>query len=228
MTARLLADPDEAVRRTIIRQNNNKISAFEIAAITNNSAAACYLAEVTHNMLEAAEAADTLNCTDSQGNTILHLLARKGDSNKETLAALLGLRLTDGSRLFSLLPNTNGQFPLHIAAQAAQHQPETLRLLAGRAGPAGWDTRDSDGLAPLHHACQRSSDPRLLAALLPHTRHTINTTTCAGLTALDLVARRTEQVESMFRYAFHVFMVSIRGRSPGRDSTRSARRAGLR
>ena len=160
VTARLLADPDEAVRRTIIRQNNNKISAFEIAAITNNSVAACYLAEVTHNMLEAAEATDTLNCTDSQGNTILHLLARKGDSNKETLAALLGLRLTDGSRLLSLLPNMKGQFPLHIVAQAA---PAGYAAVAGGADLKGTDSAKDPELKPPDPANQ----PSLLKTAFP-------------------------------------------------------------
>ena len=43
---RLLRHPDESVRHAIFKLNTNGISAFEIAAITNNSFVACYLAEV--------------------------------------------------------------------------------------------------------------------------------------------------------------------------------------
>lgn len=64
-----------------------------------------------------------------QGNTIIHLLARKGDSNAATMQCLLDMRLTDGTRVFSVGMNARRQTPLHIAAQSAQNQPETIRLL---------------------------------------------------------------------------------------------------
>ena len=48
---RLTTHEDPKVQQTVFKQNNNQISAFEIAAITNNHIAACYLAEVMYNLL---------------------------------------------------------------------------------------------------------------------------------------------------------------------------------
>ena len=39
------------MQETVFRQNSNNISAFEMAAITNNNVAACFLAEVTPTSL---------------------------------------------------------------------------------------------------------------------------------------------------------------------------------
>ena len=83
---RLLTHQDGKVKEIIYRLNNNRISALEIAAITNNHAAASFLVEVIYNIIEDMDQAlHLLNCTDSQGNTIIHLLARKGDTNIKTL-----------------------------------------------------------------------------------------------------------------------------------------------
>jgi ankyrin repeat protein len=76
---RLKSHPDNTVKQTVFRLNNNQISAFEISAITNNSIVACYLAEVMYDISQDTQSAlRVLNCKDTQGNTILHLLARKG------------------------------------------------------------------------------------------------------------------------------------------------------
>ena len=76
----------QAGRETILRVNKNRISALEIAAITNNHLVASYLAEVIYNLIEDQDVAlDILNYKDSQENTIIHLLARKGDTNINTL-----------------------------------------------------------------------------------------------------------------------------------------------
>lgn len=73
-------------REIILKVNKNGISALEIAAITNNHLVASYLVEVIYNLMEDQDAAlDILNFKDSQENTILHLLARKGDTNINTL-----------------------------------------------------------------------------------------------------------------------------------------------
>ena len=68
----------------------------------------------------------TLNCRDTQGNTIIHLLARMGDSNNMTLKSLLNMELTDGTKVFSILSNSKKQFPMHIATErqepARDHQ----------------------------------------------------------------------------------------------------------
>ena len=83
---RLVGHQDKTVRETIFKVNKNRISALEIAAITNNHAVACYLVEVIYNITDDMDVAlDILNCKDSQNNTIIHLLARKGDANIKTL-----------------------------------------------------------------------------------------------------------------------------------------------
>ena len=51
MTSRLVGHQEPSVQQTVFKQNNNQISAFEIAAITNNNVAACFLAEVTPTSL---------------------------------------------------------------------------------------------------------------------------------------------------------------------------------
>ena len=48
---RLVGHQEPSVQQTVFKQNNNQISAFEIAAITNNNVAACFLAEVTPTSL---------------------------------------------------------------------------------------------------------------------------------------------------------------------------------
>ena len=83
---RLLKHENGKLKETIWKLNNNRISALEIAAITNNHAAASFLVEVIYNIIEDMDQAlHLLNCKDSQGNTIIHLLARKGDTNIKTL-----------------------------------------------------------------------------------------------------------------------------------------------
>ena len=159
---RLVSHNDVSVQQTVFKQNNNQISAFEIAAITNNSLVACYLAEVMYNLSpDTRTAIRTLNCKDTQGNTIIHLLARKGDSNQRTLRALLDMKLSDGTNIFSIVSNSKKQFPMHIATQNIKNQPETIKILHG-AMPRSFEVVDDDGMSALHYACQRSCDVELV------------------------------------------------------------------
>ena len=74
---RLINHPDKKVKQAVFKVNNNQISAFEIAAITNNSVVACYLAEIMNNLIDdTMTALRILDCKDTEGNTIIHLLAR--------------------------------------------------------------------------------------------------------------------------------------------------------
>jgi len=187
---RLINHPDRRVRRTIFSVNNNQISAFEISAITNNSVVACYLAEIMYNMTDDVETAlHTLNCADSQSNTIIHLLARKGDSNKVTLKSLLDMRLSDGSQMFSITPNSKQQYPIHIAAQSLTNQPETIRILY-ESMQKSFEMMDQDGMTALHYACQRTTDVELVQKILSYKKDNINVITKDGLSALDLISRR--------------------------------------
>ena len=198
---RLVNHADSNVQQTVFKQNNNTISAFEIAAITNNSVVACYLAEVMYNLSpDTRSAIRTLNCRDTQGNTIIHLLARKGDSNQRTLRALLDMKLTDGTKIFSIISNSKRQFPLHIATQNIKNQPETIKILHG-AMPRCLELVDDDGMSALHYACQRSTDVNLVRTILSYKKDNINICNRDGLTAVDLVVARTQvtaQTKGMF------------------------------
>ena len=163
---RLSSSPDPTVRASITRLNNNELSAFEIAAIMNNAVVASYIVEVIYNMTDSLEAAlESINCRDSHGNSILHLLARKGDSNIQTLRSLLALRLTDWSPLVRMLPNLKHQFPVHIAAQSKECQTETLRTIHENMSNC-FEVRDNDGMTALHYACQRSNDVVSISTIL--------------------------------------------------------------
>jgi len=187
---RLKNHPDNSVKQTVFRLNNNQISAFEISAITNNSVVACYLAEVMYEISQDTQSAlRVLNCKDTQGNTILHLLARKGDSNLNTMRELLNMQLTDGTKIFTMIANSKKQFPMHIATQSARNQPGTIRLLYQHM-PRAFEAVDDDGMTALHYACQRTTDVELVREVLSHKKDNINATTKDGLTPLDLITRR--------------------------------------
>jgi len=178
------------VRHAVFKLNNNGISAFEIAAITNNSLAACYLAEVMYNLVEDTRSAlKILNEKDSQGNTIIHLLARKGDSNAMTLRKLLSMRLTDNTRVFQLGFNAKKQLPMHIVAQSKSNQPETMAILF-QALDKSFMYQDLDGMNCLHYAAQRTNDAALVQTILSYKKDNINQVRKDGLSALDLVLKR--------------------------------------
>merc|ERR1712130_152684 len=129
---RLKNHPDNAVKQTVFKLNNNQISAFEISAITNNSIVACYLAEVMYEISQDTQSAlRVLNCKDTQGNTILHLLARKGDSNLKTMKDLLDMQLTDGTKIFTMIANSktkDGLTALDLITRRSSSTTQTLGL----------------------------------------------------------------------------------------------------
>merc|ERR1711892_565336 len=198
---RLITHPDKKVKQTVFKLNNNQISAFEIAAITNNSVVACYLAEIMYNLTDDTRTAlRILNCKDTQGNTIIHLLARKGDSNHMTMKALLDMRLTDGTKVFNIISNSKKQFPMHIATQNVKNQPETIRILYENR-PRSFEMLDDDGMSALHYACQRTTDVEMVRTLLSYKKDNINLKNKDGLTAFDLISQRTRvttQSQGMF------------------------------
>lgn len=198
---RLLNHPDKQVCQTVFKLNNNGISPFEIASISNNSLVACYLAEVMYNLIEDTRTAlRVLNGKDSQGNTIIHLLARKGDSTALTLRRLLAMRLTDNTKVFSLGLNCKRQSPMHIAVQG-KNQPETISILY-QAMNRAFEMVDDDGMTPLHYAAQRTQDPLLIHTILSYYKENINLTRKDGLTALDLVQGRPNDRQPDTQAAF--------------------------
>ena len=95
-----------------------------------------------------------------------------------------------------MLPNLKRQHPIHIACQSREDQPQTLVALHQR-----WEDRDcfslsdSDGMSPLHHACQRTNHVDLVTSILSYKKDNINTTNLKGMTALDLVSRRGQETD---------------------------------
>ena len=160
---------------------------------------ATYLAEVMYNLIDDTnEAIKTINSRDTQGNTIIHLLARKGDQNIETLKSLLAMRLNDGTRVFNVsVPNSKKQLPIHIATQNSQNQPETIAILQ-QAMPRSLEVLDDDGMTPLHYACQRTTDVALIETVLSYQKYNINVMRKDGLTALDLVLKRSSTTGNQF------------------------------
>jgi len=219
---RLINHPDPQVKQTVLRSNNNQISAFEIAAITNNNLVASFLAEVIYNISEDTPSAlRVLNCKDTQGNTILHLLARKGDSNLKTMHDLIDMHLTDGTKVFTMMSNSKRQFPMHIATQNLVNQPATIQLLYQHM-PRAFEVVDDDGMTALHYACQRTTDVEMVGRILSYKKDNINSRTKDGLTALDLIMRRcrsTTQTIGIFAIEpqQHVEIINIIRNNGGRS-----------
>jgi hypothetical protein len=220
---RLLRHKEDKVRLAVFKLNNNGISAFEIAAIMNNSFVACYLAEVMYNLIDDTRTAlKILNGKDSQGNTIIHLLSRKGDSNAMTLRKLLGMRLTDNTRVFTLGFNSKKQQPMHIVAQSKKNQPETIAIL-NQAFIRSFEIQDDDGMTPLHYACQRTGDTGMVETILSYKKDNISTPRKDGLTALDLVSMRptnTGEGQSIFDidYGVQIEIMKLLKNNGGKSS----------
>ena len=222
MLRRLSSSPDPAVRAAITRTNNNELSALEIAAIMNNAVVACYIVEVVYNMTDSLDTAlDTINSRDSQGNTIVHLLARKGDTNIATLRALFGVRLTDGSPLVRMVANLKTQYPVHIAAQSKVCQPATLRLLHHNMANC-FEVADHDGMTALHYACQRCDDSATVSTILSFNKENINLVSRDGLTALDHVSRRGEVTIFSVRPQHKLEMVQLLRNNGGKSGAEMA------
>ncbi|XP_040583126.1 uncharacterized protein [Lepeophtheirus salmonis] len=90
-------------------RNKQNFNAFELAALSNKTSIASYLAAMFlyHNQ--------DPNTTDSLGHTILHKLARKGDACVSTLNELLSLRNEQNNRILRLdIVNEGGKTPYDV------------------------------------------------------------------------------------------------------------------
>lgn len=102
----------------IFGRNSEEASSLELAALTNKSVVACWLA-----LLYPCFGLD-VNEPNQQGHTVLHFLARKGDEAAETLQELLRLKkptncsslVVPFGRLFRLdVVNSGAKTPLDVA-----------------------------------------------------------------------------------------------------------------
>ena len=60
-------------RHNVVRKNKSGITALDYATFTDKADVSKFLAELFYDLGE------DLNCADDNGDTLLHLLARKGD-----------------------------------------------------------------------------------------------------------------------------------------------------
>ena len=79
--------------------------------------------------------------------------------------------------------------PLHIAAMNKQCAKHTIHLLV-KDCPHALRSETVDGSLPIHLACQYSSDPSLIAALLYYDKFVVNQARHDTFTPLHLVAAR--------------------------------------
>ena len=128
---------------------------------------------------------------DSKGNTLLHVMARKGDVVAPTLKALLDMTFNDGSLVYQTnIKNQKGQLPIHIAALSHECPQNTIQLLFN-SNPQCMKAKEVTGSTPLHMACQFSTDPTMIATLLYYDRQVVNDRRKDGLTPLHMVASRS-------------------------------------
>lgn len=114
------------------------------------------------------------------GETLIHVVAAKGDSHEAVLAELLSLKTIRGNAVFNVLArNYEGKTALHLAVES--HDPigrgvnsiSTVRLLLKN----GADLLIKEavrGDAALHSAVFSSCDPILIKALLERNSHKDN------------------------------------------------------
>eukprot|EP00095_Tigriopus_kingsejongensis_P003854 maker-scaffold20_size707684-snap-gene-4.17 protein:Tk03854 transcript:maker-scaffold20_size707684-snap-gene-4.17-mRNA-1 annotation:"nf-kappa-b inhibitor zeta" len=188
VTKKLLASPDPKVRANILATDDSGSNAFECALLKNKPEVAQFLAEVFYDL-----GVELTYLTDIGRNTVLHLLARRGDPSALALQTLLNLKFHGNRRVFlSNVPNFKGELPIHIVSRNEKCHLRTIQLLAQDLDNC-FTIRTPDGSLPIHYACQFSKDPSLLTALLHFNQNVVNERRGDGFTPLHLVASRSNQ-----------------------------------
>lgn len=196
LTSRILCQTESKARSNLVLKNAHGLSALDYTTVTNNTRVAAFLAELFYVLGE------DISCADASGNTILHMIARKGDVVAPTLQMLMSLHYREGSqkRIYpSEVRNNKNYLPIHIAAMSKRCPQHVVQLLA-RDMPTCLTSRTSDGSMPIHLACQHSSDPTLIATLLYYNRGVVSEERGDGFTPLHLVAARTDAHDAKLGY----------------------------
>ena len=79
LASRILGQPDLASRFNVVAKNPDQLSALDYTAVANNRRIAAFLAELYYILGQDVTSPDTA------GNTLLHMIARKGDCSAPTL-----------------------------------------------------------------------------------------------------------------------------------------------
>jgi len=187
--SRVLEESNDDAIEMIIKKNSAGLSALDYATMANNAKIAAFLAEMFYIF------GQDLLCKDNQGNTVLHMMARKGDMVTPTLSTLMSLHFrdhNDNRRVYtSDVQNGNQQMPIHIVSMNKRCAQNIIQILA-KDMPTCMKVGTDDGSLPIHLACQYSYDPTLLATLLYYDKSVINAERGDGFTPLHLVAARGE------------------------------------
>ena len=120
----------------------------------------------------------SIDQTDEQGNTLLHLAAASG---RNAVAQYLAARMKDINA-----PNGEGETPLHLAAARGKSESERFLVESGADGAA----RDRHGRTPLHHACMDAAvQEATLVRFLIESGCAVDARGDDGWTPLHLAAR---------------------------------------
>lgn len=185
----VLEEANQEAINMIIKKNQVGLTALDYATMANNAKIAAFLAKVFYIFGQ-----DLLG-RDSEGNTIMHMMARKGDLVAPTLSTLIGVTYRNhkgNDRVYPTdLKNSKHEMPIHIVAMNKKCAQHIIQMLV-KDCPNGLRSPTSDGSLPIHLACQFSSDPTLLASLLYYDKSVVNAVRGDGFTPLHLVAARAD------------------------------------
>merc|ERR1712223_1650905 len=191
LVSRILAQTNPNTRANVIKKNSSGLSALDYTTVTNNRRLATFLADLYYVMGEDP------TCPDISGNTLLHMLARKGDASIDTLRALIALRYSDDRNekergpYFTGVMNLKRFMPIHHAVMSRICPRNAIETLY-RDMPACLTMETENGSLPIHLACQYSSDRTMINLLLHYNRDVINAKRNDGFTPLHLVASRND------------------------------------
>lgn len=112
---------------------------------------------------------DCLNCTNSNGNTPLHIACMLRIKNNSSMKVVTYLMEKNPNMLY--VANSLGNLPLHIAVQISKDPScwsETVELIQSMVSqyPQSANYRNNDGKLPLHYACAKNCPFEGVASLI--------------------------------------------------------------
>ena len=78
-----MSHPDPVTRMNLIQKTRDDLSALDYSGVANNPRIACFLAELFYILGE------DVTSPDKEGNTLLHLVAARGDQCAPTLEVII-------------------------------------------------------------------------------------------------------------------------------------------